>query len=67
LIVFVLFIRFINLNDTNMITNVFKILMSIFLILSTMLTMWKMIMRMTGNLLLIVKRWMGQLGLLIKT
>ena len=43
LIVFVLFIRFINLNNANMMMN---ILMSISLIFSTLLTMWKMIMIM---------------------
>jgi len=46
LFVFILFIRFINLNDANMMMDVLKTLMSIFLILSTPLIIWKVIMRM---------------------
>jgi len=44
-----------------------NVLMLTFQILSTLLTIWKMIMRMIGNLFLIVRRWMEQLALLIKT
>jgi len=48
---FVYLFSFINPNNTNMTMNVLKIMMLVFLILSTLSIIWMMIMKMIGNLL----------------
>jgi len=49
---FVYLFSLINPNNADMTMNVLKIMMSIFLILSTLLIIWMMIMKTIGNLLL---------------
>ena len=49
---FVYLFSFINPNNADMTMNVLKIMMSIFLILSTLSIIWMMIMKTIGNLLL---------------
>jgi len=52
---FVYLFSLINPNNADMTMNVLKIMMSIFLILSTLLIIWMMIMKTIGNLLLSCK------------